>query len=195
MEDLYFDRTPIATEILKNSPAEARVTARPGLDARRCERYAATLGTLCGISAQTGPLAGRITRNGCRSIARGAGSPLPIFTVTSQAMERLALAADEMQNTVDQQLAAIPTVVDRQREAATADLEKMLTVALAQIRAEREAVMQAVHQEQLAIREWVQLTADASADRADVITQKRITQSAGAASCSSIARPFMAALF
>ncbi|MEC7501141.1 MAG: hypothetical protein VX970_05385, partial [Planctomycetota bacterium] len=44
--------------------------------------------------------------------------------------------------------------------------------------AEREAVMLAVHREQEEIRKWVEATASASADRADVITRKRVTQTA-----------------
>ena len=181
MEDLYFDRTPIATENIEkiHQPKHEllHVLASMQDDVKDMQRLSALYAEYLPKQArwQAELLAMGVDQS---PVVREA---LADFTVTSQAMERLALAADEMQNTVDQQLAAIPTVVDRQREAATADLEKMLTVALAQIRAEREAVMQAVHQEQLAIREWVQLTADASADRADVITQKRITQSAGAA--------------
>ena len=182
VEDLYFDRTPIATENIEkiHQPKHEllHVLASMQDDVKDMQRLSALYAEYLPKQARW---QAELLALGIEPVTNRAMQRLPILRSPRRRCIKLLFRPNEMQNTVDQQLAAIPTVVDRQREAATADLEKMLTVALAQIRAEREAVMQAVHQEQLAIREWVQLTADASADRADVITQKRITQSAGAA--------------
>ena len=181
MSDLYFDRTPIATENIEkiHQPKHEllHVLASMQDDVKDMQRLSALYAEYLPKQArwQAELLALGMNQSPIVNAA------LANFTVASQAMHQIALSANEMQNTVDQQLAAIPAVVDHQRQQATADLAQMQAAALAQIRTEREAVMQAVHQEQLAVRQWVQATATSSADRADAITQKRIVQSAGEA--------------
>ena len=181
MHDLYFDRTPIATEniekIHKPKHELLHVLASMQDDVKDMQRLSALYAEYLPKQArwQAQLLALDVDQSPIVQTALGD------FTVASQAMEQLALSASEMQDTVDQQLAVMPAVVDQQRKQATADLEKMQAAALAQIRIEREAVMRSVNQEQVAIRKWVQATANASADQADIITQKRIKQSAGEA--------------
>ncbi|MEC8338513.1 MAG: hypothetical protein VXZ84_10255 [Planctomycetota bacterium] len=178
MEDLYFDRTPIATENIEkiHQPKHEllHVLASMQDDVKDMQRLSA-------LYAEYLP---KQARWQAELLALGVDqSPavreaLADFNMASQAMQQLASSADAMQNTVDAQLAALPEVVDQQRIETTRDLKKMQAQAMSQIRAEREAVMLAVHREQEEIRKWVEATALASADRADVITRKRVTQSA-----------------
>ena len=181
MQDLYFDRTPIATENIEkiHHPKHELLHVLSSMqdDVKDMQRLSALYAEYLPKQArwQAELLALGVDRSPAVRAA------LADFNTASRAMQQLAVSASEMQDSVDQQLAVMPVVVDQQRKQATADLEKMQAAALAQIRVERKAVMQAVNQEQVAIREWVQATANASAVQADVITQKRIKQSAGEA--------------
>ena len=178
MEDLYFDRTPIATENIEkiHQPKHEllHVLASMQDDVKDMQRLSA-------LYAEYLP---KQARWQAELLALGVDqSPavreaLADFSMASQAMQQLASSAHAMQNTVDTQLTALPEVVDQQRIETTRDVKKMQAQAMSQIRAEREAVMLAVHREQEEIRKWVEATATASAERADVITRKRVAQSA-----------------
>ena len=181
MSDLYFDRTPLATENIEkiHRPKHdvLHVVASMQDDVKDMQRLSALYAEY--LPKQARWQAELLALDMHKSPV--VESTLADLTVASSAMHQLAASASKMQKNLDHQLAAMPQLVDTQRQLATQDLIQMQAATLAQLRAEREAVMLAVHQEQQAVRQWVQATATGSVDRADAITRKRIVQSASEA--------------
>ncbi|MDG2207855.1 MAG: hypothetical protein P8K78_08125 [Pirellulales bacterium] len=181
LSNLYFDRPPLATENIESiRPPKhdmLHVVASMQDDVKEMQRLSALYAEYLPKQARWQAELLALSMHTMPAVE----STLADLAVAADAMHHMAASAAEMQESLDHQLAAMPLLLDSQRQLATGDLEEMQALTLAQLRAEREAVMLAVHQEQEAVRAWVEATAASSADRADVITEKRVVQSAGEA--------------
>jgi hypothetical protein len=177
MSDLYFQRAPLATQNIEKLAEPNReilhVLTSMQDDVKDMQRLSALYAEFIPKQArwQAELLALTVHQTPVMK------SALEELGLASQSMSQLAFSAGQLQGTVDREFQRLPSLVDQQRRLATVDLERVQSSTIAELRLEREAVIQAIHEEQLAVSEWVKATANSTADRADVIVQKGIYQS------------------
>jgi hypothetical protein len=97
--------------------------------------------------------------------------------LTTQAAQQISETAMSLETTLEQELQALPDLIDHQRVAVTEDLERMRVATLADLRQERKAIMDALHDEQMAVSQLVQNTADQTTRQADHIVQRGVSSS------------------
>jgi|MDTC01.3.fsa_nt_gb hypothetical protein len=177
MQDLYFQRAPLATEniekIAKPKQEVLQVLASMQDDVKDLQRFSALYAEFLPKQAKWQAELLALTLHQTPVMK----ASLEKLAVTSESMNQLAISADRLQGTVDRELQQLPGLVDEQRRLTMLDLERIQAATIAELRLEREAVMQVLHEEQIAVSAWVETTAGSSADRAEEIVQQGIVQS------------------